>query len=63
MQIIPLFSEKNGGVIGVGCAEVMCAERKDTQMTFGVMDKERFRSASLVDRSLCSLELVDRAAP
>ena len=23
MQIIPLFSKKNGGVIGVGCAEVV----------------------------------------
>ena len=27
------------------------------------MDKERFRSAAPVDRSRCSLELVDRAAP
>ena len=30
---------------------------------WGLMDKERFRSAAPVDRLLCSLEMVDRAAP
>lgn len=39
MQIISLFSEKNGDDIGVGCAEVVCAERKETRIIFGTINK------------------------
>ena len=39
MQIISLFSEKKWRCYWVGYAEVVCAERKDTRIIFGTINK------------------------
>ena len=49
------------GLVAESSSTSHTSRSRNIRIVFGVMDKERFRSASPVDRSLCSLELGERA--